>query len=184
MKRCAWKNLESSEIYKNYHDNEWGVPSYNDAHLFETLVLESFHCGLSWLIVLKKREAFRKAFDNFNPYIICDYDENKINELMNNKDIVRNKAKILATIQNARSYLNIKEKYGSFSSYIWKFTDNKIIYSTIPATTNKLSDTVSKNLKKQGFKFIGSTTCYSYLEAIGIMNNHSIDCFKCENQYR
>ena len=186
MQRCNWNNLENSQIYIDYHDNEWGIPSHNDKHLFEMFILESFHCGLSWLLILKKREAFRKAFDNFDAVKISQYDEEKINELMNNQDIVRNKAKILATIQNAKAYLEIVKEMGSFSKYLWSFTDDKVVYKENDEFVNKneLSDEVSKDLKKRSFKFMGSVTCYSYLEAIGIMNNHTSNCFtyKKENQ--
>ncbi|MFI3238714.1 MAG: DNA-3-methyladenine glycosylase I [Lachnospiraceae bacterium] len=180
MERCNWQNLENSEIYIEYHDNEWGVPSFNDAHLFEMFILESFHCGLSWLLILKKRENFRKAFDHFNADIIANYDDGKISELMLDEGIVRNKAKILATIQNAKSYLKVVEEFGSFSNYLWGFTDNKVVYHPFDGVTtrNELSDKVSKDLKKRGFKFMGTVTCYSYLEAIGIMNNHAPNCFK------
>ena len=180
MERCKWQGLEKSQIYIDYHDNEWGVASYNDKHLFEMLVLESFHCGLSWLIILKKREHFRLAFDNFNPNIISNYDDNKINKLMENRDIVRNKLKILATIQNAKAYLNIVKEFGSFSKYIWSFTDNEIIFGDFDANVkrNELSDIFAKDLKSRCFKFMGTVTCYSYLEAIGVMNNHSKHCFK------
>ena len=180
MERCKWPRLEKSEIYINYHDNEWGVPSYDDNHLFEMLILESFHCGLSWLIILKKREYFRLAFDNFDPKIIANYNESKIDDLMNNSDIVRNKLKILASIQNAKSFLKTVREFGSFSNYIWSFTNRQIIYGDFDEkiSKNKLSDAVSKDLKSRGFKFMGTVTCYSYLEAIGIMNNHSKKCFK------
>lgn len=179
MNRCAWPNLENSDIYKEYHDKEWGVASFDDAYLFEMLVLESFHCGLSWLIILKKRQAFRDAFDQFDPKMIANYKDEKINKLMQNTAIVRNKAKILATIQNAKSFLKVQEEFGSFCDYIWSFTDNKIVSSPFNGITNKneLSDRVSKDLKKRGFKFMGSITTYSYLEAVGIMNNHAPDCF-------
>lgn len=178
--RCKWPNLEKSEIYKEYHDHEWGIPSYDDDYLFEMILLESFHCGLSWLIILKKREAFRLAFDSFDATVIKDYSEDKIEELLDNSDIVRNKAKILATIGNAKAFLKVQEEFGSFSKYIWQFTDNKILYGDFDSlqTTNNLSDTVSKDMKKRGFKFMGSVTTYSYLEAIGLMNNHSSTCFK------
>ncbi|MFI3326708.1 MAG: DNA-3-methyladenine glycosylase I [Clostridia bacterium] len=180
MERCKWQGLEKSQIYIDYHDNEWGVPSHDDRHLFEMFVLESFHCGLSWLIILKKREAFKLAFDNFNAEIIANYDENKVNELMQNTDIVRNKLKILATIQNAKTYLKVVDEFGNFANYLWHFTDNKVIYGEFDgvATKNELSDKVLKDLKKYGFKFMGTVTCYSYLEAVGIMNNHAKYCFK------
>lgn len=180
MERCNWQNLENSEIYIEYHDNEWGVPSFDDAHLFEMFILESFHCGLSWLLILKKRENFRKAFDNFDADIIANYDDNKVSELMLDEGIVRNKAKILATIQNAKSYLKVVEEFGSFSNYLWGFTNNEVVYNPFDGVTtrNELSDKVSKDLKKRGFKFMGTVTCYSYLEAVGIMNDHAPNCFK------
>ncbi len=180
MKRCSWPNLENSEIYIEYHDKEWGVPSYDDAHLFEMFILESFHCGLSWLLILKKRENFRKAFDNFDAEKIANYDDVKIAELLTDEGIVRNRAKILATIQNAKAYLKVVEEFGSFSKYLWSFTDNKVVYNPFDGVTtkNELSDKVSKDLKKRGFKFMGTVTCFSYLEAVGIMNDHARDCFK------
>ncbi len=181
MKRCNWgKSLETSEIYQDYHDYQWGVAVYDDRLLFEMLILESFHVGLSWLIVLKKREAFKKAFDNFDAEIISNYDDFKIAELLENKGIIRHKGKINAAISNAKAYMKTKKEFGSFSDYIWSFTDNQIIYNKddIFTPTNELSDTVTKDLKKRGFKFLGSVTVYSYLEAVGVMNNHSKTCFK------
>jgi DNA-3-methyladenine glycosylase I len=183
--RCKWPNLINNEIYIAYHDYEWGIPSYDDQYLFEMILLESFHCGLSWLIILKKREAFRKAFDNFDPNIIKDYSTEKIELLMENKEIVRNRAKILANIENAKAFLEIQKTYGSFSKYIWSFTNNTVVYGDFDkwVTKNDLSDNVSKDLKKRGFKFMGSVTTYSYLEAIGVMNNHSQNCFKSHGKY-
>ncbi len=180
MQRCKWPNLEKSQIYIEYHDNEWAVPSHDDAYLFEMFVLESFHCGLSWLLILKKREAFRMAFDGFDAKKIAQYDENKIAELLENKDIVRNKAKILATIQNAKAYLQVVEEMGSFASYLWAFSGGHVVYHPFDGTTthNELSDMVSKDLKKRGFRFMGTVTCFSYLEAVGIMNNHAPYCEK------
>ncbi len=179
MTRCPWPKLNTSTIYQTYHDTEWGVASYDDAYIFEMLVLESFHCGLSWLLILSKRDNFRRAFDNFDPVLISKYDEVKIDELMHNEGIVRNKLKVLATIQNAKSFLSVQKEFKSFSNYIWSFTDNKILKFPFDACTskNELSDRVSKDLKKRGFKFLGSVTVFSFLEAIGIMNNHSTDCF-------
>ncbi len=183
MQRCPWPNLETSEIYIQYHDNEWGVASYDDAHLFEMFILESFHCGLSWLLILKKREHFRKAFDNFDPHIMAKYDDAKVAELMQNADIVRNKAKILASICNAQSYLKVVQEFGSFSAYIWSFTQGKIIYAPFDGVTTRsaLSDAFAKDVKKRGFKFMGTVTAHSYLEAVGVMNNHALNCFKCES---
>jgi DNA-3-methyladenine glycosylase I len=180
MKRCEWPNLERSDIYKEYHDNEWGVASFDDRYLFEMFILESFHCGLSWLIILKKRQAFKKAFDDFNPNIVAEYDAQKIEELMQNTDIVRNKAKILASISNAKSFLKVQDEFGSFCKYIWSFTDGKVIYNPFDGVTtkNELSDKISKDFKKRGFKFMGTVTTFSYLEAIGVMNDHAPYCFK------
>lgn len=178
-KRCNWSNLESSPLYIEYHDKEWGVSSDEDSYLFEMFVLESFHCGLSWLLILKKREAFRQAFDQFIPEKIANYSEDKIKELMENDKIVRNKAKILATIENAKAYLKVVDEFGSFSSYLWKFTNHEVRYYPFDGKTNhnELSDIIAQDLKKRGFKFMGTITCYSYLEAVGIMNNHAEDCF-------
>ena len=179
MQRCNWKNLEKSQVYIEYHDKEWGVAQYDDKYLFEMFLLESFHCGLSWAIILNKREEFRIAFDKFNANIIASYDENKINELMNNTGIVRNKAKILASVENAKSFLKVQNEFGSFSKYIWSFTDNKVVSYPYDGTMsrNKLSDTVAKDFKKRGFKFMGTVTTFSYLEAIGVMNNHAKYCY-------
>lgn len=178
--RCNWKNLENSRVYKNYHDNEWGIPSHDDRYLFEMFILESFHCGLSWLIILNKRDAFKQAFDNFDVNKVACYNQSKIDELLDNSDIVRNKAKILASIVNAKAFAQVQKEFGSFDNYIWSFTDYKVEYHPFDGTmtTNALSDKVSKDLKKRGFKFMGSVTTFSYLEAIGVMNNHSVDCFK------
>lgn len=178
MKRCNWPNLKNNKLYQDYHDFEWGVPSYDDHHLFEMFVLESFHCGLSWLIILKKREAFRKAFDNFDAELIANYSEDKIKKLMNNKEIVRNRRKIMATIQNAKSYIEVKREFGAFSRYIWSFTNNKVICGDGInfQTTTSLSDKVAKDFKKRGFKFMGSVTTLSYLQAVGVCNDHSIGC--------
>ncbi len=183
MRRCEWPTLESNPIYIEYHDTEWGVASHDDAYLFEMFILESFHCGLSWLLVLKKRDNFRKAFDNFDPKIIKDYSEEKVNELMSDEGIIRNKAKILATIANAKAFLKVVDEFGSFDNYIWSFTDNKVVRNPFDGKTdrNELSNTVSKDLKKRGFKFMGTVTCFSYLEAIGVMNNHATYC-DCYNK--
>ncbi len=180
MQRCSWPNLENNEVYKDYHDHEWGVASFDDTHLFEMFVLESFHCGLSWLLILKKRENFRRAFDNFDAKAIASYDDAKVEQLLQDQGIVRNRAKILGTIQNAQSYLKVVDEFGSFSKYLWGFTNNKVLYFPFDGTMakNELSDKVAKDLKKRGFKFMGTVTCFSYLEAVGIMNNHAIDCFK------
>ncbi len=178
-KRCFWVNKE--EIYIKYHDEEWGVPEHDDDKLFELLVLESFQSGLSWITILKKREDFRKAFDGFDIDCITKYGEDKINELAENEKIIRHKGKIRATITNARVFKEIQKEYSSFNKYIWGFTDGKIIYNEY-LTKSELSDKIAEDLKDKGMKFIGSTTVYSYLEAIGIINNHTKDCFKYKAQ--
>ena len=175
MKRCKWCNLKN-ELYVKYHDEEWCKPNFDDKYLFEMLILESFQAGLSWECVLNKRESFRKAFDNFNIDKICNYDNNKIQELLQNKDIIRNKLKINASINNSKIFKNIQNEYGSFYDYLKTFTKGKILYE-INKTTNELSDNISKDLKKRGMKFVGSTIIYSYLQAIGIIYSHEKECF-------
>ena len=176
MKRCAWCNL-NNEIYVNYHDKEWGVLNLDDTYLFEMLILELFQAGLSFECVLNKREYFKEAYDNFDVNKVSLYDENKINELMNNKNIIRNKRKIEASINNAKIFNNIKDEYGSFYNYLKTFTNDKVIYEN-DKTTSELSDTISRDLKSRGMKFIGSVIIYSYLQAIGIINSHEKDCYK------
>lgn len=178
MKRCTWVN-EKNPLYIKYHDEEWGKPVYDDNKLFEMLLLESFQAGLSWECILNKREAFKKAFDNFDYEKVSNYNEVKIEKLLNNKDIIRNKRKITATIKNAKIFMKIQKEYNSFSNYLWHFTNNKIIYET-GKTTSPLSDTISKNLKKRGMKFVGTTIIYSYLQAVGIINSHEESCFLCK----
>lgn len=182
MKRCNWPNLDKSKTYTFYHDNEWGVESHNDNYLFEMFILESFHCGLSWLIILNKRDAFRKAFDNFNPHIVSNYGECKIQELLENKGIIRHAGKIKAAVNNATCFIKVQDEFGSFNKYIWSFTKNIVIYNKDDNFPNKtaLSDLVSKDLKNRGFKFMGSITTLSYLEAIGVLNNHRTTCYKYE----
>lgn len=175
MQRCSWLNL-NNPLYVKYHDEEWGVPVYDDHKLFEMLLLESFQAGLSWECVLNKREAFKKAFDNYNYKKIKDYNEEKQKELMNNKNIIRNKRKISATIKNAKIFMEIQKEYNSFSNYLWHFTNNKIIYET-GKTTSTLSDQISKDLKKRGMSFVGTTIIYSYLQAIGMINSHEKNCY-------
>lgn len=177
MNRCFWVNM-NNPIYIKYHDEEWGVPSYDDKYLFEMLLLESFQAGLSWECVLNKREAFRKAFDNFDYKKIANYNESKIIELVNNKDIIRNKLKIKASIKNAKVFMNIQQEYKSFSNYIWSFSNNEVIYnrSNEIITSNYLSDKISKDLKDKGMSFVGTTIIYSYLQAIGIINDHELTC--------
>lgn len=179
MKRCFWVD-EKSEIYIKYHDEEWGVPKYDDKELFELLILESFQAGLSWITVLKKREAFRKAYDNFDVKKVANYKDDKITELMENSDIIRCKNKIKASINNAQIFIEIQKEYGSFSKYIWSFTDNKIIKNTTGdiIVSSPLSDNISKDLKKRGMKYVGTVIIYSYLQAIGIIDDHDKDCFK------
>ncbi len=177
--RCAYVNLKNT-LYIDYHDNEWGIPEHDDKKLYELLILECFQAGLSWECVLNKRESFRKAFDDFNIDKICNYDEDKFAELMNNSGIIRNKLKINAAIINSRIFKEIQKEFGSFDKYIWGFTDNKIIVETYTVrTTSPLSDEISKDLKKRGMKFVGSTIIYSYLQAIGILSAHGAECDLC-----
>ena len=179
MKRCRWVD-EKSDIYVKYHDEEWGVPKYDDRELFELLVLESFQAGLSWLTILKRREDFRKAFDNFDVIKVSNYNQEKVEELVNNEKIIRCRGKITSTINNAKIFRQIQKEYGSFSNYIWGFTDNKIIqneFEQLPVST-PLSDKISKDLKKRGMKYVGTVIIYSYLQAIGIVNDHEKNCFR------
>ena len=179
MNRCKWVDLKSN-IYIKYHDNEWGVAVYDDDKLFEMLVLESFQAGLSWLCVLNKREAMREAFDNFDILKISKYDEEKISILLDNKDIIRSRRKIEAMINNSKIFLDIKNEWGTFSNYIWHFTNGMIIKnkSDIINTTSALSDEVSNDLKRKGMKYVGSIIIYSYLQAIGVIDDHESNCFK------
>ena len=183
MIRCKWCNLKN-ELYVKYHDEEWCKLNLDDKYLFEMLLLESFQAGLSWECVLNKRESFRKAFDNFDIDKICNYDDGKIQELLENKNIIRNKLKIRATINNSKIFKNIQNEYGSFHNYLKTFTKDTVIYE-IGKTTNELSDAISKDLQKRGMKFVGSTIIYSYLQAIGIIYSHDKECFlyKQENSY-
>jgi len=182
IKRCKWVD-EKSEIYKNYHDYEWGVPVYDDEKLYEMFLLETFQAGLSWITILKKREAFREAFDHFDVKKIAEYDEIKITELLNNEKIIRSKRKIRAAVKNAKIFIDIQHEFGSFSKYIWGFSNNQIIKNIDDnlKTTSKLSDDISNDLKKRKMSFVGSITIYSYLQAIGIINDHELDCF-CYNK--
>ncbi len=176
MNRCFWVNLNNPR-YVDYHDKEWCVPSHDDNYLFEMLVLESFQAGLSWECILNKRDYFKSSFDNFDYKKISKYDESKILELLNNKNIIRNKLKIKATITNSKIFMDIQKEYGSFSNYIWSFTNNNVIdHNGEVITSNELSDTISKDLKKRGMKFVGTTIIYSYLQAIGIVNDHDLNC--------
>ena len=174
-RRCHWCNM-ANPAYVAYHDNEWGVPVHDDGKLFEMLLLESFQAGLSWECILNKREAFRKAFDGFDCRKIELYDENKLQSLMQDKGIVRNRLKIKAAVTNARIFREIQTEYGSFDRYIWGFTNGNIVYETGLATS-PLSDAISKDLRKRGMKFVGSTVVYAYLQAVGIINSHEEGCW-------
>ena len=176
MNRCFWVNMDNP-LYVDYHDFEWGVPKYDDHELYELLILEMFQAGLSWETILNKRENFRKAFDSFNWNSIVNYDEDKINELMQDKGIIRNRKKIEATINNTKVFLNIQKEYGSFANFIWSFTDNKVIITDSKVVSNELSDTISKELRKRGMKFVGTVIIYSYLQAVGVINSHEDNCF-------
>ena len=180
MKRCSWCNLNNPK-YIEYHDNEWGILNLDDHYLLEMLILESFQAGLSWECILNKRESFRKCYDNFNIDKIIKYDDKKINEIINNKDIIRNKLKIKASINNTKIFKEIVNEYGSFKNYLISITNNEIIYE-VGKTTNWLSDKVSNDLKKRGMTFVGSTIIYSYLQAIGIINSHEKECFMYKQQ--
>ena len=179
--RCGW--CIGDPLYEAYHDNEWGVPVKEDAVLFEFLVLETFQAGLSWITILRKRENFRIAFDHFDYRQIANYQQDKIDALLTDPGIIRNKLKVHATVSNARAFLNVQKEFGSFSNYIWGFVNGKPIknrwkhYKDAPANT-PLSDTISKDLKRRGFKFVGSTVVYAFMQAVGIVNDHEMDCFR------
>ena len=178
--RCGW--CEKDDLYRNYHDAEWGKPIYDDSSLFEFLILETFQAGLSWYTILCKRENFRKAFHNFDYKIIANYKEKKVQELLLDVGIIRNQLKVRATISNAIAFIKVQEEFGSFSTYIWKFTNGKPIENNrkslkeVPATT-PLSDEISKDLKKRGFKFVGSTVIYAHMQATGMVNDHVHECW-------
>lgn len=178
-KRCSW--CEKDDLYRNYHDNEWGKPVYDDKTIFEFLILETFQAGLSWYTILAKRENFRKAFDNFDWNTIAHYSEEKMAELAEDAGIIRNKLKIKATVTYAQAFIKVQEEFGTFSKYIWGFVDGKPIdnkpktLSEVKATT-PISDALSKDLKKRGFKFVGSTVVYAHMQATGIVNDHVMDC--------
>ncbi len=183
MKRCEW--ADRSELEQAYHDNEWGVAVHDDRRLFEFLILEGVQAGLSWSIILRKREGYRKAFDNFDVQKISQYSENELSRLLVNPEIIRNKLKINATITNARAFLQVQEQYGSFDHYIWQFTDGKTIQNSwekmtdIPSNTPE-SKAMSKDLQKRGFKFVGTTICYAFMQAVGMVNDHVVGCFRYE----
>jgi DNA-3-methyladenine glycosylase I len=179
--RCGW--CLGDPLYESYHDTEWGVPVRDDDTLFEFLILETFQAGLSWITVLRKRENFRKAFDRFNYKKIATYDQKKVDSLLQDPGIIRNKLKVNATISNAKAFMDIQEEFGSFSTYIWDFVDGEPIknkwedYKNAPATT-AISDAISKDLKKRGFKFVGSTVIYAHMQATGVVNDHEVNCFR------
>jgi len=180
-KRCSW--CEKDDLYRDYHDNEWGNPVYDDDKLFEFLVLETFQAGLSWYTILKKRDNFRQAFDLFDYKKIAQYKEDKVQELLQNAGIIRNQLKIRGTVSNAIAFIEVQAEFGSFSKYIWSFTNGKPIdnkpksLKDVSATT-PLSDEISKDLKKRGFKFVGSTVVYAHMQATGMVNDHVADCWK------
>jgi DNA-3-methyladenine glycosylase I len=179
-KRCGW--CTGSELYEKYHDEEWGRPVYDDDTLFEFLLLETFQAGLSWITILKKRENFRKAFDDFDYKKVAAYDDDKIAELLNDAGIIRNKLKVYGAVTNAQAFIKVQEEFGSFSKYFWGFTNGKPVVNNftslkeVPATT-PLSDTISKDMKKRGFKFVGSTVIYAHMQATGMVNDHVMDCW-------
>jgi len=178
-KRCEWAN--GNELYEKYHDEEWGVPSFDDQHLFEMLILEGAQAGLNWLTILKKREGYRKAFNNFDVLKISRYTQKKIDKLLLNPEIIRNKLKVNAAVTNAKAFLEVEKEFGSFSDYIWQFVGGEPIQNKwkkqadVPALT-QVSDAMSKDLKKRGFKFVGSTICYAYMQAVGMVNDHTLNC--------
>jgi len=179
--RCPW--ADNNKLLTDYHDHEWGIPIHDDRHLFEFLTLEGAQAGLSWTLILQKRENYRQAFDNFQIDKVANYNQDKIKELLENQGIIRNRLKINATINNALTILDIQEKYESFDSYMWQFVGNKPInnkwktLSELPSSTPE-SDKMSKDLKKKGFKFVGPTICYSFMQAVGMVNDHLVDCFR------
>jgi DNA-3-methyladenine glycosylase I len=181
LQRCEWVKGDPLELV--YHDQEWGVPLHDDQRLFEFLILEGAQAGLSWLTILKKREHYRQAFDQFDPKRVAEYDDAKLEELLQNSGVVRNRLKLSAAIQNARCFLEVQAQFGSFDAYVWQFVDGEPIQNgwrslaDVPAQT-KESDQMSKDLKRRGFKFVGSTICYAFMQAIGMVNDHTIDCFR------
>lgn len=180
IRRCPWVDLGKPD-YIDYHDNEWGVPVHDDQRLFEFLTLEAAQAGLSWYTVLRKRENYRSAFDHFDPERVARYDEHKVQELLGNSGIIRNRAKILAAINNAQRFLKIRETLESFDAYVWRFVDGKPIVNALkglgdyPATSRE-SDAMSKDLRQRGFTFVGSTICYAHMQATGMVNDHTIGC--------
>ena len=181
VKRCAW--ALSSQQYLEYHDKEWGVPVHADRKLFEMLILEGVQAGLSWSLILKKRDGYLQAFDGFDAHKIAHYDDRKVQELLANPEIVRNRLKIQAAIRNARAFLELQSQYGSFDAFLWRFVGGQPIQNAwqtlqeIPASTRE-SDAVSKELKRQGFTFVGTTICYAFMQAVGMVNDHTVECFR------
>ena len=181
MKRCEWAN--KGDLEQSYHDNEWGVPIHDDRSLFEFLILEGAQAGLSWSTILKKREGYRKAFDHFNARKISEYSENDVSMLLADSRIIRNRLKISATITNAKAFLQLQKEFGSFDHYIWRFVNGKTIHHSwkriteIPSYSPE-SDAMSKDLEKRGFKFVGTTICYAFMQAVGMVNDHVVDCFR------
>ena len=181
--RCFWANPKNP-LYLRYHDEEWGVPCHDDHQLYEMLLLESFQAGLSWEIILNKREAFRAAFDGFDLDTVCDYDEAKIDAMMTDPGIVRNRRKLECAVKNSRIFRDIQAEYGSFDAFLWGFTSGEVLIETDPAvTTNALSERISAELKRRGMKFVGSTIIFSYLQAVGVIFSHSEDCF-CYQRFK
>jgi len=180
-KRCQW--CSDDELYRQYHDEEWGVPSYDDQQLFEMLILEGAQAGLNWLTILKKRAGYRKAFDDFDAQKMARYSPKKIERLLQDPGIVRNRLKVNAAVLNAQKFLQIKHEFDSFADYIWGFVDHQPVknrwqtFRQVPVTTVQ-SDAMSRDLKKRGFKFVGSTICYAYMQAVGMVNDHTTDCFR------
>jgi len=181
VKRCKWAG--SDPLYQRYHDKEWGVPVHSDRKLFEFIILEGAQAGLSWITVLKKRQAYREAFDKFDYNRIAKYNERKVKQLLNNPGIIRNQLKVRSAIKNAKAFIEIRKEFGTFNKYIWQFVDNKPVQSRwksmkeLPATS-ALSDEISKDLKNRGFNFVGSTIIYAYMQATGMVNDHTTDCFR------
>ena len=179
--RCVWSGTDP--LYIEYHDKEWGVPVHDDRKLFEMLILEGAQAGLSWITILRKRENYRKAFDNFDPKKIARYDQRKVKSLLSNEGIVRNRLKIAATIGNAKAFLDIQKEFGSFDAYVWKFVGGKAKHNKpkslkeVPAKTAE-SDAMSKDLKMRGFSFVGSTICYAFMQAVGMVDDHTTNCFR------
>ena len=177
-KRCAWP---STDLSIAYHDHEWGVPTRDDRLLFEFLILEGAQAGLSWETILRKRENYRSAFDNFDPVKVAKYNQQKVDQLLQNEGIIRNRLKIAAAIQNAKAFLKVQQEFGSFAEYVWRFVDNRPIRrkrgALVPVNTS-ISDALSKDLARRGFKFVGTTICYSFMQAVGLVNDHDFNCFR------